>query len=126
MRKILVVDDEEPVRNVAEHILAAAGYTVRCVESAEDALTVLEQEAFPVYFLDLFLPNMNGVDLCRIIRERQPEAFIYAITAYALRYDIEDCRKAGFNACFDKPIDAKILLQAAENAFVTIENRGRA
>lgn len=126
MKKLLVVDDEGAVLDVAETILTGAGYSVTCVESAEDALEALEKVSFSVFFLDLFLPGMNGVDLCRIIRGRFPNAFIYAITAHALRYDIADCRGTGFDDVFHKPVEGAILLEAASNAFAALDARGAA
>ena len=124
MRKILLVDDEEAILDVAKTILSEAGYTVVCAESAEDALTIIETENFSVFFIDLFLPGMNGLDLCKIVRRRSPKGFIYAITAHTLRYDIADCREAGFDDVFHKPIEGRILLEAAANAFAALQARG--
>lgn len=124
MRKILLVDDEEAIIDVAKTILSEAGYTVVCAESAEDALAIIETESFSVFFIDLFLPGMNGLDLCKIVRRRSPKGFIYAITAHALRYDIADCREAGFDDVFHKPIEGRILLEAAANAFAALQARG--
>lgn len=124
MRKILLVDDEEAILDVAKTILSEAGYTVVCAESAEDALAIIETENFSVFFIDLFLPGMNGLDLCKIVRRRSPKGFIYAITAHTLRYDIADCREAGFDDVFHKPIEGRILLEAAANAFAALQARG--
>ena len=62
---ILVVDDDESIRDIFEIAFSKSGYSVRCAESAEKALEILKDNKFQVMFLDINLPGMNGVELCR-------------------------------------------------------------
>lgn len=119
--KILVVDDEEAIREMLELAFTKAGYAVRCVEDAEKALEVLKQEPFQVMFLDLKLPGMNGVDLCRQIRKDQPIAIIYAMTGYTSLFELSDCREVGFDDYFPKPVELKSFFKAAKDAFEKLE-----
>jgi len=72
--KILVVDDEEAIRELLERAFTKAGYTVCCAGSGEGALEVLKQEDIQVMFLDLKLPELNGVELCSQIRKDKPNS----------------------------------------------------
>ena len=63
--RLLVVDDEKQIRELYSMAFTKAGYAVTTAESAEDALELFSREQFWVVFLDLNLPDMNGIDLCR-------------------------------------------------------------
>jgi DNA-binding response OmpR family regulator len=121
MDSILVVDDEKQILDAWGLAFRNAGYTVHCAESAEEAQEVLKRENSQVMFLDLKLPDMDGVDLCRQIRKDRPLAVIYAVTGYPSLFDLVGCREAGFDDYFIKPIDLEVLLKAAEDAFEKIE-----
>ncbi|MBW2164395.1 MAG: response regulator [Deltaproteobacteria bacterium] len=117
-KKILVVDDEENIRDVFEQAFSRAGYMVRLAESAEEALEILKDDKIQVMFLDLNLPGMNGVELCKQIRKDLPIAIIHAVTGYSRPlFEFSDCRDAGFDVCFNKPVKLAVLLEAAEKAF---------
>jgi CheY-like chemotaxis protein len=116
-KKILVVDDEAIMREMATAAFTNIGYTVKSAESAEEALEILKNESFLVMYLDLNLPGMNGVDLCRQIRSDNPVAICHAITAYTSLFELADCRDAGFDDYFPKPTDLNIILKSAETAF---------
>lgn len=117
MQKVLVVDDEKMIRTLLEKALTREGYTVSCAEDAEDALTILADEAIPVMLLDLKLPGMNGLDLCREIRKTHPLSVIYAITGFASDFEVSDCREVGFEDYFTKPVDLQTLFKAVSRAF---------
>jgi CheY-like chemotaxis protein len=116
-KKILIVDDDEAVRCLFDDLFSDSGYTVRSAENAEEALTVLGSDAIDVIFLDLKLFGMNGIELCRQIRKVKPISIIYAITGWATLFDIEECREAGFDDYFRKPVKLEVLTKAVEDAF---------
>ena len=115
--KILIVDDEEDIRNILEQAFIGAGYSVSLSASGEKALEVLEQENIHVFFLDLKLPGMDGMELCRQIRKDRPMSIIFAVTGYASLFELRDCREAGFDDYFIKPVNMEDLYQAAHHAF---------
>lgn len=119
--KILVVDDEEAIREMLEEAFSRAGYQVRSTESAEAAVGLLKDDKIHVMFLDLNLPGMNGVELCRQIRRDMPMAIIHAVTGYASLFELADCREAGFDDYFTKPVNLADLLKAAKDAFEKID-----
>ena len=116
-KRILVVDDEKQIRDMYSQAFTRVGYEVTTAESAEDALEIFKKEQFWVLFLDLNLPGMNGVDLCREIRKQYPMSIAYAVTGYASLFELSDCRDAGFEDYFTKPASLSDLLEAAEHAF---------
>jgi DNA-binding response OmpR family regulator len=120
-RYILVVDDELSILTALEKVFSRAGYRAYLAETAEEALGILEKENINVMFLDLNLPGMNGVELCRKIRKDRPIAVIHAITGYASLFELTDCREAGFDDYFTKPADMEMLLTAAQNAFEKVD-----
>ena len=120
-RKILLVDDEKQILDGWGLAFRNAGYTVHCAENAEEAQEILNQENSQVVFLDLKLPGMNGVELCERIRRDWPLVVIYAVTGYPSLFELVDCREAGFDDYFAKPVDLEVLLKAAEDAFERID-----
>ncbi|HVN97561.1 MAG TPA: response regulator [Syntrophorhabdaceae bacterium] len=120
-KKILVVDDEVAILEIMAEFFKMKGYAVSTAKTAEEALIMLGREAFMVMFLDLKLPDMDGITLCKRIRRDNLIAVIYAITGYTNFYNLMDCRAAGFDDFFVKPVDMNTLLKAADDAFEKIE-----
>ena len=116
-KAILIVDDEDQIRDAFKRAFERVGYTTHAAESAEEALDMLKTHNIQVMYLDLELPGMNGLDLCRKIRKDQPISIIFAITGYASIFELRDCREAGFDDYFTKPVELKVLRQTAEEAF---------
>jgi len=121
---ILVVDDEESIRDMLKMVFVNKKFKVKTAESAEAALELLKDENIYIMFLDLNLPGMNGIELCKKIRKNIPFAMIHAITGYASLFELSDCREAGFDDYFTKPIKLSMLLKTAKDAVEKI-NRWR-
>lgn len=115
--KILVVDDEVSMRELMESFFKEAGYEVFLAEGAKEALVILQLNDIDVIFLDLKLFGMNGIELCRQIRKTKPVPMIYAMTGWSALFEIEECREAGFDDYFEKPLDMDELLVVVERAF---------
>jgi CheY-like chemotaxis protein len=124
-KKVLVVDDEDTIRELLEYSLGKAGYSVHSAASGEAALEILERESIPVMFIDLGLElgEMNGFELCERIREENPNATIYALTGYAKLFDPKEFQKAGFDDYFAKPIDVEAIHQALRDTFEKMDRR---
>lgn len=121
-RNVLIVDDDTMVIDVFKRGFNKAGYTVRRAVSAEEALAILDKEKYPVIFLDLKLPKMSGVELCRLIRDKYPLTILFAVTGYATQFELDACRRAGFDDYFTKPVDLKTLFRATLDAFDKVED----
>ena len=122
--KILVVDDEESIRTLLIDFFEMKGYEVLVAASAEEALKLLGTNNIYVMFFDLKLTGMNGLELCRKVREFHPLAIIHAITGYGSLFEILDCRKAGFDDYFRKPLVLEDIYDAASDAFRILNRWG--
>jgi len=116
-KKILVVDDEAPIRLLLDKVLTKAGFTVTTAESAEAAIDILGKDQIQIMFIDLKLPGMNGIELCRRIRKENPIACIYSMTGYGSLFELADYREAGFDDYFLKPIDMEVFIKTAGDAY---------
>lgn len=119
--KILVVDDEASVRELFSGVFGEEDYEVIAAETGDQALEILGRDSIDVIFLDLKLFGMNGVDLCRRIRQTKPVSIIFAITGWAPLFEIEECREAGFDDYFEKPLNMDILLAAIVDSFKKLD-----
>jgi diguanylate cyclase (GGDEF)-like protein len=76
---VLIVDDDELVLEHLKSLVTAAGYGVRTAGTGVDALSALEHSAASIVVTDLNMPGMNGLDLCRRIREHARPGYVYII-----------------------------------------------
>lgn len=90
--KILVVDDEEGVRDVLQRALQKAGYAVECAAGGEEALVRVREGNPDVILLDLVMPGLNGFDVLRRIREEFTDRWRPVIIVSA-RQDLESTKK---------------------------------
>jgi len=120
-REILVVDDEEVIRELFDLHFSEEGFIVHGAANAAEALKILSEKKIQVQFLDLQLPDMNGLDLCIKIREETPAACIFAMTGFTSVFDLLKCRKAGFDDYFPKPFEVSLLDKVVTDAFDKID-----
>ena len=118
---VLVVDDEKNMRLSLKTVLADERYTVRAIESAEEALSLLEREEFFMVITDARLGGMSGYDFMARIRGHWPDLPVLMITAYATPKLAVEAIKAGAVDYLSKPFAPEELLQAM--AFRTASNR---
>ena len=119
--KILVVDDEEVIRELLKKIFVQAGYNIYLAESADKALEILKNESIMVMFLDLDLAGMNGIELCRKLRKDNYIGIIYALTGYTDLFSLMECRMVGFDDFSAKPESVELLQEAVRDGFTKLE-----
>lgn len=117
----MIVEDEDVIRDTFTLGLTRAGYKVKAAASAEEALEILKKEKFWVFVLDLRLPGKNGIELCRLIRKDFPLAVTVAVTGYASLFELSDCREAGFDDYFTKPVSLDVLAKVVDASFEKLE-----
>lgn len=104
---ILIVDDNPTNLKLARVVLEGEGYPVETAESAGTALLALERARPHLVLMDLQLPGMDGLELTRALRRdaRWDTMWIVAVTAYAMKGDMDKARAAGCDAYLTKPLD---------------------
>ena len=120
-RRILVVDDEQPIRDLLSQAFTAMEYEVDTASDGQEALDKIAQNGVQLVFMDLKLPGLNGLELCKRIKHFNPLAIIYAMTGYPSLFELADCREAGFDDYFRKPIKLQVIFKAADQAFERME-----
>jgi len=112
----LVVDDVADVTEMLAVVLTHAGYSVVTAASAPAALRAAGERQFDVVISDIGMPEMNGYQLARALREMPDYETVpmVAVTGYSMFDDKERSKKAGFNAHMTKPIDPRALLDLIE------------
>lgn len=81
--RILIVEDEETLRESLKRIFVREGYEVDCVGSSESALSTIQQTVYDVVVSDIMLPGMDGLELLKRCMASNPRLAIIIITAYA-------------------------------------------
>src|SRR5437764_12157106 len=111
---VLVVDDEKNMRLSVRTLLEDEGYSVRTVESAEEALAALSQDEFLMVITDARLGGMSGYDFLAKARAQWPELTMLMITAYATPKLAVQAIKAGANDYLAKPFAPEELILAVK------------
>ena len=112
--RILLAEDNPTNQAVAGAMLERLGYVVDMVSNGAEAVRALKQAAYDIVLMDCEMPEMNGYEASRFIRERQtetrnPQIPIIAITADAMPGDREKCLKAGMSDYLAKPVELQKL-----------------
>jgi len=115
--RILLAEDNQVNKKVALSMLKRLGYKADVASNGFEVLQALERQQYDVILMDIQMPEMDGLDATRRIRERWKPAkqpCIIAITAYALEGDREEFLDAGMNEYISKPIQIEELQMALE------------
>jgi CheY-like chemotaxis protein len=108
---ILLIDDEAPVRQLFSRILKEAGYQVAEAASGREGVQRLREESFDLVVTDILMPDMDGLELTRVIRQDFPKVKIVVVSS--ARQDMDYCNVARFlgaHATLAKPVPAQLLL----------------
>jgi two-component system nitrogen regulation response regulator NtrX len=113
---ILVVDDEQGIREVLQDVLADEGHRVITVEDGFRALEVLQEGAVDLVILDVWLPNMGGIDVLKRIRDSWPEIEVVVISGHANINMAVQAVKIGAFDFLEKPLSLEKTITVVENA----------
>jgi two-component system, cell cycle response regulator DivK len=111
--KILLVEDNEVNRRLAEFLLRSHGYQVREAATAQEAFAMLKGERPDLIVMDIQLPGMDGLEATKKIKQQPATADIpvLAVTSYAMKGDREKALAAGCVGYITKPIDKLTFIQ---------------
>ncbi|MFN9263433.1 MAG: sigma-54-dependent transcriptional regulator [Acidobacteriota bacterium] len=112
--RILIIDDEEDIRESLETLLTLEGYTVELAPLANAGLRRMEQSTYDLVLLDLMMPDKSGMEVLAEVRQRDRTTPIFLITAYGSIDVAVQALKSGANDYFSKPWDNEKLLLEIE------------
>ncbi len=107
--KALVVEDDVVSRHLMEKVLEQQGHEVLTCASAEDALPLINEHEIDIILVDLLLPGMHGLDLCRRLRTSPKDIYILVVTGDSQSRDLEAILEAGANDYLPKPMTMATL-----------------
>jgi DNA-binding NtrC family response regulator len=113
--RILIVDDEFSVRHSLTAWFEDEGYTVDVAASGKEALAKLAEKQWDIFFLDLKMPGMSGLELQKKIKEIQPDSTIIIITAFASVESAVEAMQSGAYDYLSKPFDPDYLALMVRN-----------
>ncbi len=132
MQNVLVIDDEADVRDGIKRVLDRAGFSVRVIDNATDAMLELKRSAADVVITDIIMPRVNGVDAIEYILREFPAVRVVAISgggnfdvtgyqpaAITTTAYLAAAKRAGAHSILTKPFETRELIQAVESAMGT-------
>lgn len=125
--RILVVDDEESIREFLDIMLRKEGYEVTCVEDGQKAIDILKKKSFDLLISDLQMPNVTGIELLKHCREAYPDLLFMMITAFGTAESAVEAMKMGAYDYITKPFkidEVRInIANALRSRNLEVENR---
>lgn len=123
---VLIVDDEQFIRQILCRIVSREGYAVGEASDGEDALKKMEQDKYDIVISDIRMPQMDGMELMEQIHKRHPGTAVVLITAYAGEYNSETALAAGADSYITKPFKnieiARTLMSVNNNTRSRLSN----
>ncbi len=123
---ILVIDDEETMRDSCQQTLSRNGNMVEVAEDGLMGLAMLERESFDLVILDLKMPGLSGMEVLKKIKESNPEAMVIVITGYATVESAVEAMKKGAYDFIPKPFTPDslrvIVKRALDRKELALEN----
>jgi two-component system alkaline phosphatase synthesis response regulator PhoP len=118
-RKILIVDDEAHIRMLIEQTLEELedeGVSFLTADNGEDALRIINDEKPQLVFLDVMMPKMNGMEVCRKVKKELllEQVYIVLLTAKGQEVDRLKGQEVGADIYLTKPFDPETLLERAK------------
>ena len=118
-KNILIVDDEESIRWVFKKGLEKEGYEVHCAEKAADAFRMAQETPYAVIFLDIILPDINGLEALTTLQKIDPELLTIIITAQSSMQNAIEAMRLGAYDYLIKPFDLEQVCLLTEKALNT-------
>ncbi|MCW3794750.1 PAS domain S-box protein [Paenibacillus sp. LS1] len=119
--RILIAEDNEVNQLVLSRIIEKKGHFVDHVADGVEAVEAVKHNSYDIIFMDVHMPRLNGFEATKVIKEIKPSEdcpYIIAVTANAVRGDMDKCLKAGMDAYISKPIKIESIMQALETYYI--------
>ena len=120
--RILVVDDDENIRNTVKAILEDEGYLVDLATTGKEAIQRTEETTYTVALLDIRLPDMEGIELLKLMKDAVPRTRKIIVTGYPSMQNAVTALNNSADAYLVKPVDIEKLLKTVEEQIIAQEN----
>lgn len=114
---ILLVDDEQIMRDLLEKILAREGYRILTAENGVVACSLLKKQHIDIVVTDMKMPRMNGFELLEFIKRERPSIGVIIMTAYGDTYTVKDALLLGADEYITKPFKSYEISLVVERAY---------
>jgi DNA-binding NtrC family response regulator len=108
--KILLIDDDEWIRDSLSIFFEAEGCHVLALETAEEGLSAIKDQTFDLIIVDYKLPGLDGLEFLKRIRNSQPEAIKILITAYRNQNVVSAAKKLKIQGFIEKPFTSDTIM----------------
>ncbi len=117
MAKILIVDDDVETAALLETITNSDGHTTQSINESKNAIHVIEKTMPDLVLLDIMMPEINGIAICKMIKSNPGTRGIKVMIVSALNDDgtKRDCANAGADQFVSKPILPRVLIQQIQD-----------
>jgi len=112
---ILIADDEDDLRTLLRHILTAQGYQITTAEDGEEAIDLLKRNKFDIALLDIQMPNINGLQVLKYIKEHSLHTKSIMLTGYADLKHAMEAKEFGARDFIGKPYRPEDVLSTIEH-----------
>jgi DNA-binding NtrC family response regulator len=114
---ILVVDDEQMMRNLLEKILTRDGFRVVTASDGDEAMRAMGREDISIVISDLQMPGMSGFELLKALKGHYPQVGVIIMTAYGDTYTVKDALLLGADEYITKPFKSFEISLVVERAY---------
>ena len=116
MATILFIDDDDPLRMLCQTALEGAGYRVLTAESGPHGLRLLQHQEVDLALVDIFMPEMDGLELIQRLRATRPSSKIIAMSGGSWEWDyLDTAKQLGADGTLKKPFSLQELLDAVSS-----------
>jgi DNA-binding NtrC family response regulator len=123
--RILVVDDDETIRTTMKVILQDEGYLVDLAASGKEAIQKTQEQSYNVALLDIRLPDMEGVELLKLLKDGVPRTRKIMVTGYPSMQNAISALNKNADAYLLKPVDVEKLLNTVKEQLTSQDNELR-
>ena len=112
--RILVIDDEDVIRDFLAEMFVSAGYDADVAASGPEGIKLFEKNRYDLVFSDLGLPEMSGWDVAKAFKAQKPDVPIVLLSGWGIQLDDVRIQECGIDLVLSKPCQMEELLNAVE------------
>ena len=120
--KVMLIDDDEWIRDSMTMFFEGEGCQISAFESAEEGMEALQEHAFDIIIADYRLPGMDGLEFFRHVQKSYPDTVKILITAYGSKELTDEAQGIGIGAFIDKPFTSEVI---ERSLYKSIEDFGQ-